>query len=104
MALAQQLHVDARLVIIAFDEARGAELDEVLVTLLGFAQQNQVRASARRAVETAARRNIDLAPDHRMDSRLVAGLIEIHHAVHHAVVGDGQRLHAQFLGAIHQRA
>ena len=103
--LREQVHVDAGLVVVALDEPGRAELDEVLIALLVFAQEHQVRVFAGDLglVKAAALGDVDLAPDDRVDARLLAGLVEVDHAVHHAVVRDRQGLHAQLLGALHQR-
>ena len=39
-----------------------------------------------------------------MNAALERLLVKIHHAVHHAVVGDGARVHAQRLHAVEQIA
>ncbi len=103
--LPQQLHVDAGAVVIPLDEARGAQLDQVLVALLVLTQQHQVRVLARGGglVKAAAGGDVHLAADDRMDALAQALLVKIHHAVHHAVIRDGQRLHAQFLCSGDQR-
>ena len=43
------------------------------------------------------RADVHLATDDGMDALADAGAVEVHHAVHHAVVGDGAGVHAQFL-------
>lgn len=103
--LREQVHVDAGLVVVALDEPGRAELDEVLIALLVFAQEHQVRVFAGDLglVKAAALGDVDLAPDDRVNARLLAGLVEVDHAVHHAVVRNRQGLHAQLLGALHQR-
>ena len=45
----KEVVIDSRLVIEAFQESRGHQLDQVVVTLQVFAQQHQVIASARSA-------------------------------------------------------
>ena len=84
--LREQVHVDAGLVVVALDEPGRAELDEVLIALLVFAQEHQVRVFAGDLglVKAAALGDVDLAPDDRMNARLLAGLVEVDHAVHHA--------------------
>lgn len=39
-------------------------------------------------IEAGTRRDVDLAADNRLDSLRLAGAVEIHHAVHDAVVGN----------------
>jgi len=56
----------------------------------------------RRLVPAGAGSHVDLAADDRMDAGGLGRFIELDHAVHNAVVGDRQSLHAQFLGPGHQ--
>ena len=44
-------------------------------------------------------RDVYLAADNGLDAGVAAGGIEIHNAVEGAVVGDGQRIHAQLASA-----
>jgi hypothetical protein len=53
-------------------------------------------------VQTGTRRNIDLAPDNRLDAGGFSGLVKLDNAVHHAVVGDSQAAHTQLFSAGHQ--
>ena len=47
-------------------------------------------APAHRALEARARRHVGLGTDDRRDPLLPALLVEVQHAVHVAVVGDGK--------------
>ena len=47
-----------------------------------------------------ARRHIDLTADNGLDAGRLAGLIEGHRAVHHAVVRHGEGGHPQLPGAL----
>ena len=80
------------------------QLHEVAVTLVVTRQQHEmVRAAFVRAlVEPAAFCDVDLAADDRLDARLLAGQVKVHHPVHGAVVGYGQGVHPHFLGLGHQ--
>ncbi len=42
--------------------------------------------------------------DDGFDPRATALQVELHSSVQRAVVGDGQAIHAQCLGSLHQRA
>ena len=44
-------------------------------------------------------RDVGLHAEDGLDPLPLAGLVKIDHAVHHAVVGDGQRILAERLGA-----
>jgi hypothetical protein len=50
-------------------------------------------------IRHAARRDIDLAADNRLDARLLSGLVKGDGTVHHAVVGDGDSRLAELGGA-----
>ncbi len=68
-------------------------------------QKNQVVRShlwARTALEPALWCNIHFAADNGLDSVLLRRLIELDNAVHRAVIGDSQRIHAQLFGAWHE--
>ncbi len=49
--------------------------------------------------QAAVGRNVELTADDGLDLRLFCLLVELDDAVQGAVVGDGQAVHAQFLGA-----
>jgi hypothetical protein len=44
--------------------------------------------------------HVGLAADDGADARVLGLLVEFNDPVHHAVVGDGQRGHAQLLGVV----
>ena len=58
----------------------------------------------RAAFFEAVAADIDLAADDGGNARVPTGVIKIHRAVHHAVVGDGGVGKAQFFQAADQRA
>ena len=102
---AQRVVIHAGLVVEAAREALAHQLDQVLIALLRFAQKNQMAVVARGAgLVLHVRAHIHLAADHRMNAAPERLLIKVHHAVHHAVVGDGARVHAQRLHAVKQVA
>ena len=103
--LMQQRPVDAGLEIKALGEGHADEITEVAVAGLIFAQEDQVGVGVVDAVllvMARARRDIDLAADDRLDASGLAGLVKGHRAVHHAVVGHGQRRLPQLFGAFGQ--
>ena len=104
VVLLQQLFIHPRLVVEAFQVGFGGQLDQVLVAGLVLGQQDQVVVVfiAGVAAEVAARGDIDLAADDGLDAGLSGCLVELDDAVHHAVVGDGQAVHAQLFGPCHQ--
>ena len=101
--LPDQLVVHARLVIIAREEALGAQVHQVLVAGVVFAQQNQVAVlPAHIALVRAVPADIGLAADDRVHPRVLHGRIKVNNPVHHAVIGDGAAVHAQGLEPLHQ--
>lgn len=90
MILLEQVVIDARLGVEALDEPGGHHLDQVLVAGVIFAEQHKMVGGGIDLVlliEAGARRDIDLAPDDRLDPRLFGGLVKVDRAEHHAVVG-----------------
>ena len=65
LCLRQQLEIDARLVVVAFEEAFGDQRDEVPVSDQVGGEQRDVRLVAHGAVEAAARRDVGLAAEDR---------------------------------------
>ena len=91
-------------VIVAPDEALADQARQVLIALLVLAQQDQVAViPGSVGLVLHVRADVDLAPDHRMDARRLRGAIEVHHTVHHAVVGHRAGGHTQRLQPLHQR-
>ena len=103
--LLQQVVVDAGLIIEALGEAGTDQLDEVLIACVVFAQEDHMAVFPGRAAffKTGAA-DIDLAADDGGNARVPTGVIKIHRAVHHAVVGDGGVGKAQLFQAADQRA
>ncbi|MEI9998625.1 MAG: hypothetical protein WDO13_05390 [Verrucomicrobiota bacterium] len=97
--LREDFLVDARLVVHALEVRRGDELDQVAVALLVLGQEQEMSRGLPRvaglAVQAAARREVDLAPDDRLDVDLAALLVKFDRAEEIAVVAQGQRGHLQ---------
>ncbi len=95
--LAQQVHVHARLVVEAVQEAVGHQLDQVVVAFGGARQQHQMVAhpGQLRGLVRVVVRHVDLAADDRLYAELLAGIVEVDRAVKVAVVGDGGGGHAE---------
>ncbi len=98
--LPQDLLVDAGPVIEPVDKARGDDLHEVLVALVGLREEDQVVvalfiSAALAAVEAAPRRDIDLTAQDRFDAGRRRLLVEVDAAVHDAVVRDGRGVHPE---------
>ena len=98
--LFEQLVVHARLVIEALQVRFGGQLHQVPVTLVVLRQDREVMVvltlAARVAVRPFAIGDVQLAPDHRLDACLPARRVEVHDAVHGAVVRQAKGGHAQF--------
>jgi len=106
---AEEFIVDTRLVVEAFEEARGDELDEVTVALEIFAEEDEVIAAAGAgfeivpvlaggarffpAIVTAAFGDIDFATDDGFDVSLAGFIEEIGGGEQIAVVCDGDGGH-----------
>ena len=105
MVSLQQLPVDARLGVEALSESLRHHFDQVAVARLIFAKQHQVVRTVvdlKHLIKAGARRDVDLAADHRLDPLPFALLIEVDHAVHHAVIGDCAGGLPQFFYPLHQ--
>ena len=103
--LREQVLVDARLVVEAFRVAGRDQLDQVVEAFVGLGQQHQVvgRLARRPALGAAiARRDVDLAAEDRLDALLPRVVVEGDRREHVAVLGDGERGHAQLLRLVEQ--
>jgi hypothetical protein len=103
--LREQVLVDARLVVEAFRVAGRDQLDQVVEALVGLRQQHQMvgRLAGRAALGAAiAGRDVDLAAEDRLDALLPRVVVEGDRREHVAVLGDGERRHAQLLRLIEQ--
>ena len=95
--LLQQRLVDAGAVVKPLDVGFGDQLHQVAVSGVIAGEQHEVRRAAFRwvFVVPAVVGDVNFAADDRLDAFLAAGGIEIDHAVKSAVVGNGERIHAQ---------
>ncbi len=103
--LLQQFPIDPRFAVKPFKKALANHIDQVLIALHILAKQHQVIGFAVQFagfIKAGAGRHIDLAADNGLDPLLFAGFIKIDAAVHGPVVGNRQRLLAQFLGPLRQ--
>ena len=103
--LPQQVHIHPRLDVKALQKGLGDQVAQIPVAHLVLAQEHQVasrRVQLVDLVKAGAGGHVDLAPDDGLDPRRLAGLVEVDHAVHHAVVGDGHRALPQVLHPLHQ--
>ena len=90
---ARSAHVDRRLAaLVALEEARRGELDEVPVAGRGRRQQRQMEPlQTPRGAPRVVIDDVCLAPEDRLDPVLAAGGEQLHGAVHDAVVGQPER-------------
>jgi len=95
----EQLFIHARLVVKAFQVGFGGQLDEVAVAGLVLCQQDEVviLLIGGGFAGAAIGSDVYLAADDGLDARLGRFLVKLDGAVHHAVVGNCQGIHAQFL-------
>jgi hypothetical protein len=111
--LGQQIVIDTRFVVEALEEARGDELDEVLIALKGFAEEHKVVAAASAGLEivsvrvrsavvgagffsaivTAAPGDVDFAADDGLHVALGGFVEKVGGREEVAVVGDGHGGH-----------
>ena len=88
----QQVEVDVRLAApVALEVARRGELDQVAEARVGAGQQREVVALVAHLLAAAIVDEVGLQAHDRLDPVLAAGLVVLHRAVHHPVVGQPQR-------------
>ncbi len=103
--IGQELVIDARVIIEAFQLACRGNFEQILVPGLIFRQEHQVAGFfvvLGNAVMHPPRGEITLYPDDRLDSRFFGSVVEIDHPKHGAVIGDRDGGHAHLLGALNQ--
>ena len=93
MMLREQIHVDARLVVVALEKAFGDQRGEILVAFFVGREQRDVRFVAHRAIEPAARRDIGLAADDRREPMLLRTIVKFDRTEHDAVIGERHARH-----------
>ncbi len=102
----QQLLVDARHVVVAFEKGDGSHLDEVLKAGEVPREEGEViaglAAPPRFALAALAGRHISLVTDDRIDAGRGAFFVKLDGPVEVAVVRQGQGVHALLLGPGHQ--
>ena len=102
MVLAQDVLVDARLIVHSLCIGERDEFHEASIAFIILRKKNQMivaRAAHLGAVKARLRRKIRLAADDGTDSLLLRFLIKINDAVHRPVIGDRDGIHAKFLRA-----
>ena len=101
----QEIVIDAREIIEAFQLGSRGDLEQVAIPRLIFSQQQQV---GRGAVEFGIlvlhppRRHVCLHPDDRLDARAQRRIVKIDHPEHRAVIGDRDGRHLEIFDALHQ--
>ena len=95
--LPEHLHVHARLVVEAFEEAAGGELHEVLVALGGAGEERQMVVLGPTPI-VPIRGDVDLAAHYGFYTGLLRLPVEFDGAVHHTMVGEGEAGHILVLG------
>src|SRR5947207_3057169 len=94
--------IDPRLVIEPLKRGDGMKFAKVSVSLFVPRKQKQMVSLVLFAPGLYAqpiRRDVSLHADQRLDALLLALQVELHHAEHHAMVGDGERRLSERLGA-----
>ena len=89
VVLGQQIHVDARLVVIPFEKALRDQRREVPIPDQISGEQRDVRFVTDAPIATAARSDVRLAADDGDELVLARGVVELHRAVHDAVIRQG---------------
>ena len=103
VVLPQQVQVHPGLAVKALHPGLGDQGQQVVVAGLVLAEQHQVAVLPVQLVDLVkpgAPGHIHLAAQNGLDAPLFCRLIKFDHAVHTAVVGDGHRRLAHFLGGV----
>ena len=102
----ENLAVDARVVVVPFEERDRGELDEVLEADGVLGEQREVRIGIALAggflIAAIAGREVGFVAEDGIEPALFAFLIELDGSVEVAVVGDGQGVHAELFGLLHE--
>ena len=98
----QYVLVYARLIVKALQLTDADDFHQVMVACIVLRQQNQMVHAAVIFFQMRTLGQIYLAADNRLDACLGTFLIKFHCAVHCAMVGNRQAVHAQLLGIGHQ--
>ena len=104
--LLQQVTVDPRLEIEALQVGLGGQLEQVVEARPVAGQQREVVAGvllvAGILLKPAARGDVGLVADDRVELGGLGGLVELQGTVEIAVVGDRQGVHPEFDGTVHE--
>ena len=99
---AQQLVIDAGLVVKPFDVGKGGELEEILIALRVSGQQHDVMVAggplAAGLRKTRAGSHVEFRADYRFDPLSAALEVELERSEHVSMVRQGQGRHSQGLG------
>ena len=98
----QYVLVYTRLIVKALQLTNADNFHQVMVACIVLRQQNQMIHAAVILFQMRALGQVNLAADNRLDACLGTFLIKFHCAVHRAMVGNRQAVHAQLLGIGHQ--
>ena len=102
--LGKKFLADARLVVEAVQRRFGDDLHQVAIALVVLRQHDEVvvAVALRRGAMVVLFADVELAPEDRLDTRIFGGVDEVDCAEDVAVVGHGDRGHAEFLDAFDQ--
>ncbi len=100
--------IDPRLVVKAVDISRAQQSRQILVTGKILGQQRQMirhaAAFGHRPIKARARRDIGLAAQDWLDALALGRLVKFHGPKHVAMIGHGNRWHAEFCRSLYQFA
>ena len=110
---AQDILIDAGLAVKAVNKTERHQLHQIVIAFLIFRQQDQmVTGLLVDAVKAAPRGNVTFTAEDDLDAgfslffcfliQFLRRLVDVHRAVHIAVVGDGNAVHPQLHGALQQ--
>ena len=96
--LLQHLGVDPGLVVETLQVRDAVELHEVVVALVVHCQEDEVVVVVSRVLQGSSFGvDVEFASGDRLDAGFLAGIVEVNHAEHVAVVGYGKGLHSELL-------
>ena len=104
MILFKQIVVDAGLMVIIFsvNKTFGHDLNEIVISLIVFGQQNQMAEPFLSLLfKTAAPGHIHFTPQNRLDALGYGFFIQINDTVHIAMIRNRHSRHVQLLGTLH---
>ncbi|MBA7654041.1 hypothetical protein ES703_61915 [subsurface metagenome] len=102
--LLQKLLIHPRFIVETLKMCLGGKLNQILISGLIPGEENKVVIVfiTSLTAEAAAGSEIHLTADNRLYPHLPSGLVKLNHAIHRAVVGNGQAVHTQFPGSRYQ--